>query len=61
MPATKQCEKCSGSGTLSRELRKLEDGELLDPLDCRRIQLCDMCAGSGVVPENYAAAANQAG
>ena len=52
--AMKQCDRCSGDGTVPRELRKLADGETPDPLDFRRREVCDRCGGSGKIPENYA-------
>lgn len=52
-PAKKQCDKCSGAGTMPREARKLADGAS-DPLDFRRRELCGKCGGSGAIPENYA-------
>lgn len=59
-PATKTCDKCAGAGTMPREVRKLEDGETVDPLDTRRSQLCDRCGGSGVVRQDYAGVTDKA-
>lgn len=58
-PARKRCDKCSGEGTVPREVRKLADGAA-DPLDFRRRELCDRCGGGGTVPEDYAAVRDKA-
>lgn len=49
----KDCDKCSGAGTVPRERRKLADGETPDPLDFRRREVCDKCGGGGKIPERY--------
>lgn len=50
MSAKQQCDKCSGAGTVPREVRKLEDGKP-DPSDFRTTDICEKCGGSGVIPE----------
>lgn len=57
-PATKDCDRCSGDGTVARpaeDIRKLPNGSL-DPMDLRRRQTCDRCGGSGRIPQDYATA-----
>lgn len=49
-PLTKPCDRCMGTGTMPREVRKMADGSP-DPLDFRRSELCDRCGGSGKVPD----------
>lgn len=59
MPAMKPCDKCSGSGAVARDRRKLENGEV-DPTDLRHSEICGRCGGSGRVREDYAAVPDKA-
>lgn len=53
-PATKPCDKCAGEGTVPREVRKLESGEVA-PFGLRPRRMCEDYAAVTDKPRRFIA------